>query len=133
MISRQLMTELGYEAAVRREIAILRQLKHVAIARLVASFRWRCVQIVAHSCFPLYKIIALRPRCSVSCAPPWKSPIDDSIARSFSRVHSSDVYLLLEYASRGDLHSTIRRVGSLATPNARFITAEVRHIHVMRV
>jgi hypothetical protein len=35
------MRELGYEPSVRREIAILRQLRHVSVARLVASFRWR--------------------------------------------------------------------------------------------
>ena len=74
----QLMTELGYERSVRREIAVLRQLAHPGISRLVASFRWK-----------------------------------------------GDVYLLLEYASRGDLHTALRRYGSLALPNARFIFAEV--------
>ena len=74
----QLMKELGYERSVRREIAVLRQLTHPGISRLVASFRWK-----------------------------------------------GDVYLLLEYASRGDLHTALRRYGSLALPNARFIFAEV--------
>ena len=41
VIRSQLMRELGYEPAIRREIAVLRQLKHPSIARLVASFRWR--------------------------------------------------------------------------------------------
>lgn len=72
------MVELGYEPAVRREIAILRQLKHPGVARLVSSFKWR-----------------------------------------------DDVYLLLEFAARGDLHSLLRRYGSLDLPNARFIFAEV--------
>ena len=33
----QLMKELGYERSVRREIAVLRQLTHPGISRLVAS------------------------------------------------------------------------------------------------
>ena len=36
-----------------------------------------------------------------------------------------DIYLLLEYAARGDLHSHIRRMGSLAPANAQFIFAEI--------
>jgi hypothetical protein len=68
----------SYEPAVRREIVVLRQLKHAGIARLVASFRWKL-----------------------------------------------DIYLLIEYAARGDLHGHLRRMGSLALPNARFLFAEV--------
>ena len=37
----QLVAELGYEMAVRREIVVLRQLCHPGVARLVASFRWK--------------------------------------------------------------------------------------------
>ena len=39
MIRAQLMVELGYEAAARREIAILRLLHQPGVARLVSSFR----------------------------------------------------------------------------------------------
>ena len=34
------MVELGYEAAICREVAVLRQMEHPGVARLVASFRW---------------------------------------------------------------------------------------------
>ena len=77
-IRSQLMSELGYEGAVRREIAVLRLLTHPGVARLVSSFRWK-----------------------------------------------ADVYLLLEYAARGDLHGQLRRFGSVALPNAQFIFAEL--------
>ena len=47
--------------------------------------------------------------------------------------YRADVYLLLEYASRGDLHTTLRRAGSLALANTRFLAAEIcvglRHVH----
>ncbi|KAK3269097.1 hypothetical protein CYMTET_22438, partial [Cymbomonas tetramitiformis] len=33
--------DMGYEASVRREVAVLRVLSHPGVARLVASFRWR--------------------------------------------------------------------------------------------
>jgi serine/threonine/tyrosine protein kinase RAD53 len=32
---------MGYEASVRREMAVLRKMEHPGVARLVASFRWR--------------------------------------------------------------------------------------------
>ena len=60
IISREKITELGYEANVIREIAVLRTLSHPGIARMVSCFRWR-----------------------------------------------DGVYLVLEYASNGDLHSLI--------------------------
>ena len=78
VIKHELIAELGYESAVRREIVVLRQLGHPGVARLVASFRWK-----------------------------------------------ADLYLLLEFAARGDLHGHLRRMGSLAVPNARFLFAEV--------
>ena len=40
VIRSKLMVELGYEAAICREVAVLRQMKHPGVARLVASFRW---------------------------------------------------------------------------------------------
>ena len=78
VLCRQLLSQLGYEHAVRREIVVLRHLQHPGIARLVASFRWK-----------------------------------------------EDIYLLLEYAAFGDLHGHLRRMGSLALPNARWLFAEV--------
>ena len=78
VIKAELIKELGYEGAVRREIVVLRQLSHPGISRLVASFRWR-----------------------------------------------DDIYLLLEYAARGDLHGHLRRMGSLAVPNAQFLFAQI--------
>ena len=78
VLCRQLLSQLGYEHAVRREIVVLRHLQHPGIARLVASFRWK-----------------------------------------------DDIYLLLEYAAFGDLHGHLRRMGSLALPNARWLFAEV--------
>ena len=36
-----------------------------------------------------------------------------------------DIYLLLEYAARGDLHGHLRRMGSLAVPNAQFLFAQI--------
>ena len=74
VLKRELIAELGYESAVRREIVVLRGLSHPGVARLVASFRWK-----------------------------------------------ADIYLLLEHAARGDLHGHLRRMGSLAPPNARFL------------
>ena len=35
------------------------------------------------------------------------------------------MHLLLEYAARGDLHSQLRRFGSLAPANAQFLFAEL--------
>ena len=94
-------------ASRRREIAVLRQLTHVSVARLVASFRWR-----AH----VYLLLE---------SPPLFTP------RAVNR--RADVYLLLEFAARGDLHSAVRRFGSLAAPNARFLLGEVcvglSHVH----
>ena len=42
VIRSELLSELHYEGAVRREIMVLRQLVHPGVARLVASFRWKC-------------------------------------------------------------------------------------------
>jgi serine/threonine protein kinase len=41
VISTPRIQELGYEASVSREIAVLRMLSHPGIARMVSSFRWR--------------------------------------------------------------------------------------------
>ncbi len=35
------------------------------------------------------------------------------------------VYLVLEYAARGDLHSLVTNSGSLDEPSARFVLGEV--------
>ena len=60
------IAELGYEANVIREIAVLRTLSHPGISRMISCFRWR-----------------------------------------------DGVYLVLEYASNGDLHSLIVDSGTL--------------------
>jgi serine/threonine protein kinase len=86
IISTRTMAELGYEASVRREIAVLSVLTHPNVARLVSAFRWR-----------------------------------------------DGAYLVCEYASRGDLHTTLVSLGSLDVPTVRFLFAEVIvaliHIH----
>ena len=78
VISTEKIKEMGYEASVQREIAVLRVLSHPGIARLVSSFRFR-----------------------------------------------EGVYLILEYASGGDLHSLLRKNGSLDHNSTRFVIGEV--------
>lgn len=78
VISTERIKEMGYEASVQREIAVLRILSHPCIARLISSFRFR-----------------------------------------------EGVYLVLEYASGGDLHSLLKRNGSLDNDSTRFVIGEV--------
>lgn len=78
IISTEKIKELGYEASVRRELAVLRVLSHPGITRLVSSFRFR-----------------------------------------------EGVYLVLEYAGGGDLHSLLRKNGSLDHDSTRFVMVEV--------
>jgi serine/threonine protein kinase len=78
IISTEKIRELGYEASVRRELAVLRVLSHPGITRLVSSFRFR-----------------------------------------------EGVYLVLEYAGGGDLHSLLRKNGSLDHDSTRFVMGEV--------
>jgi serine/threonine protein kinase len=78
VVSTEKIKELGYEASVQREVAVLRILSHPGIARLASSFRFR-----------------------------------------------EGVYLVLEYASGGDLHSLLRKNGSLDHDSTRFVTGEV--------
>jgi serine/threonine protein kinase len=78
IISTEKIREMGYEASVQREIAVLRVLSHPGIARLVSSFRFR-----------------------------------------------DGAYLVLEYASAGDLHSLLQKHGSLDHDSTRFVTGEV--------
>ena len=78
IISTEKINEMGYEASVQRELAVLRVLSHPGIARLVSSFRFR-----------------------------------------------EGVYLVLEYASGGDLHSLLRKNGSLDHDSTRFVMGEV--------
>lgn len=78
IISTEKIKEMGYEASVQREVAVLRVLSHPGIARLVSSFRFR-----------------------------------------------EGVYLVLEYASGGDLHSLLRKNGSLDHESTRFVMGEV--------
>ncbi len=78
IISTEKIKELGYEASVQRELAVLRVLSHPGITRLVSSFRFR-----------------------------------------------EGVYLVLEYASGGDLHSLLRKNGSLDHDSTRFVIGEV--------
>lgn len=78
IISTEKIKEHGYEASVRRELAVLRVLSHPGITRLVSSFRFR-----------------------------------------------EGVYLVLEYAGGGDLHSLLRKNGSLDHDSTRFIMGEV--------
>ena len=86
VISSRTVAQRGYLANAEREVAILAQMRHVSVARLVASFRWK-----------------------------------------------EGVYLLVEYAARGDLHTHVRSLGSLSEPSARFVAAEVlcalRYVH----
>jgi serine/threonine protein kinase len=78
VVSTAVMAELGYGAAVRREVAVLARLAHPNVARLVSAFRWR-----------------------------------------------DGVHLVLEYAPRGDLHTTLTALGSLDEASTRFLAAEV--------
>eukprot|EP00590_Aulacoseira_subarctica_P003129 CAMPEP_0172422308 /NCGR_PEP_ID=MMETSP1064-20121228/8470_1 /TAXON_ID=202472 /ORGANISM="Aulacoseira subarctica , Strain CCAP 1002/5" /LENGTH=679 /DNA_ID=CAMNT_0013163111 /DNA_START=59 /DNA_END=2098 /DNA_ORIENTATION=+ len=78
IISTSKIQELGYEASVNREIAILRVFSHPGIARLVSSFRFQ-----------------------------------------------DGAYLVLEYASKGDLHDLLRTNGSLDHESTRFVIGEV--------
>lgn len=77
IISTEKIKEMGYEASVQRELAVLRVLSHPGIARLISSFRFR-----------------------------------------------EGVYLVLEYASGGDLHSLLRKNGSLDHDSTRFVMGE---------
>jgi hypothetical protein len=78
VISTKKIKEMGYEASVQRELAVLRVLSHPCIARLVSSFRFR-----------------------------------------------EGVYPVLEYASGGDLHTLLRKNGSLDHNSVRFVIGEV--------
>lgn len=78
IISTEKIRQLGYEASVQREIAVLRLLSHPGIARLVSSFRFK-----------------------------------------------DGAYLVLEYASRGDLHTLLRKHGSLDHQSTRFVVGSV--------
>ncbi|OEU08472.1 kinase-like protein, partial [Fragilariopsis cylindrus CCMP1102] len=78
VISTEKIKEMGYEASVQRELAVLRMLSHPGISRLISSFRFR-----------------------------------------------EGVYLVLEYASGGDLHTMLRNNGSLDHDSTRFVIGEV--------
>jgi serine/threonine protein kinase len=78
VVSTEKIKEMGYEACVQREVAVLRVLPHPGITRLVSSFRFR-----------------------------------------------EGVYLVLEYANGGDLHSLLRRNGSIDHESTRFVIGEV--------
>ena len=77
IISTEKIKELGYEASVQRELAVMRVLSHPGISRLISSFRFR-----------------------------------------------EGVYLVLEYASGGDLHSVLQKHGSLDHDSTRFVIGE---------
>ena len=78
IISTEKIKELGYEAPIQRELAVLRMLSHPCIARMISSFRFR-----------------------------------------------EGVYLVLEYASGGDLHTLLKTNGSLDHDSTRFVVGEV--------
>lgn len=78
IISTQRIQEMGYEASVQREIAILRIMSHPCIARLISSFRF-----------------------------------------------GDGAYLVLEYASGGDLHSLLQKQGSLDHESTKFVIGEI--------
>ena len=78
VISTEKIKEMGYEASVQRELAVLRMLSHPGISRLISSFRFQ-----------------------------------------------EGVYLVLEYASGGDLHTMLRNNGSLDHDSTRFVIGEV--------
>ena len=78
VVSTEKIQEMGYEASIQREIAVLRVLSHPGIARLVSSFRFH-----------------------------------------------DGAYLVLEYASRGDLHTLLQKHGSLDLASTRFVVGEV--------
>jgi serine/threonine protein kinase len=78
VISTEKIKEMGYEASVQRELAVLGILSHPCISRLVSSFQF-----------------------------------------------NEGVYLILEYASKGDLHSLLRKNGSLDHNSTRFVLGEV--------
>ena len=78
VISTEKIKELGYEAPIQREMAVLRVMSHPCVARMISSFRFR-----------------------------------------------EGVYLVLEYASGGDLHTLLKTNGSLDHDSTRFVIGEV--------
>mmetsp|Transcript_23610 Transcript_23610/g.65508 ORF Transcript_23610/g.65508 Transcript_23610/m.65508 type:complete len:1178 (+) Transcript_23610:69-3602(+) len=78
VISTEKIKEMGYEAPIQRELAVLRVLSHPCIARMISSFRFR-----------------------------------------------EGVYVVLEYASGGDLHTLLKTNGSLDHESTRFVVGEV--------
>jgi Protein kinase domain/Protein phosphatase 2A regulatory B subunit (B56 family) len=78
IVSTDKIREMGYEASIQREIAVLHLMSHPGIARLVSSFRF-----------------------------------------------NDGAYLVLEYASRGDLHNLLQKHGSLDIDSTRFVVGEV--------
>eukprot|EP00531_Pseudo-nitzschia_arenysensis_P001606 CAMPEP_0116115510 /NCGR_PEP_ID=MMETSP0329-20121206/543_1 /TAXON_ID=697910 /ORGANISM="Pseudo-nitzschia arenysensis, Strain B593" /LENGTH=528 /DNA_ID=CAMNT_0003608943 /DNA_START=263 /DNA_END=1847 /DNA_ORIENTATION=+ len=78
VISTEKIKELGYEAPIQRELAVLRVMSHPGIARMISSFRFR-----------------------------------------------EGVYLVLEYANGGDLHTLLKTNGSLDHDSTRFVIGEV--------
>eukprot|EP00536_Pseudo-nitzschia_multiseries_P001941 jgi/Psemu1/251126/estExt_Genewise1Plus.C_260038 len=78
VISTEKIKEMGYEAPIQRELAVLRILSHPCISRMISSFRFR-----------------------------------------------EGVYLVLEYASGGDLHTVLKTNGSLDHESTRFVVGEV--------
>ncbi|KAL7580861.1 hypothetical protein ACA910_001130 [Epithemia clementina (nom. ined.)] len=79
IVSMEKIRSLGYQASIKREIAVLHLLSHPGIARLISSFRFR----------------------------------------------EGTVYLVLEYASRGDLYTLLRQQGSLDHDATRFVVGEL--------
>ena len=77
-ISTTTLHELGYENAVRREMAILSTLTHPSVCRLISAFRWR-----------------------------------------------AGAFLVLEYASGGDLQNTLAKIGSLDASSCKLLFAEI--------
>lgn len=78
VVSTEKIVQMGYEASIQREIAVLRVLSHPGIARLVSSFRF-----------------------------------------------NEGAYLVLEYASGGDLFNLLQKNGSFNHESTRFIIGEV--------
>lgn len=77
-VSTAILHDLGYEHAVRREMAVLSSLIHPSVCRLVSAFRWR-----------------------------------------------AGAFLVLEYASGGDLQGTLAKLGSLDEKSAKLLFLEI--------
>jgi serine/threonine protein kinase len=100
------IVELRYVGSVKREVAVLQELCHPGIARLVSAFRY--------------------PNKRKSLEGEDKDGAKES--RDLGAI-----YLVLEYAAKGDLHTFVINNGALSYKSTQFVIGEVIsaliHVH----